>query len=285
MKNSYFGITGFMTRSEMTALNELLLRKIHEQTIQSKINDLGKKVMIGVLVNLKTLQGFIPSNPSRYPLIEDASSIFLNDDFFINTVHYNSDDWRNLSGQLCKIVETFENLHAIQLNLAWPSPEQIIHFKNQFPNVEIILQIGKGAFYEVGNSPRSLYARLSEYSKCIDHILFDMSGGGGNLIDVDDRLIKIIADLHIYLPNLLIGVAGGLCSSALIGEPYQSENVGNNANILTGNGINRLTEHLIKSGYGLRRLSIDAESRLRVDDSLYLPEVIKYLIASIATFS
>ncbi|MFA5870673.1 MAG: hypothetical protein WC842_02200 [Candidatus Paceibacterota bacterium] len=285
MTRSYFGVTGFMSQSEMIALNELLSRKVGETTIREKINSLNKKIMIGVLVNKNTLMGFLPSNPSRYPLIEDAASIFLNDDFFINTVHYNSDDWRILSGQLSKIVEIFKNIHAIQLNLAWPDPEHIIRFRNQFPNIEVILQIGKDAFYEVGNSPRSLYARLEEYSKCINHVLFDMSGGAGKLIDINDELIKIVADLHIYLPNLSIGIAGGLCSSALIGELYQLKTTEDKLDLFIGNGIDRLTEYLIRSGSGLDRLSIDAESKLRIDDSLYLPEVIKYLIASIAKFS
>ncbi|TSC52722.1 MAG: Uncharacterized protein LiPW41_92 [Parcubacteria group bacterium LiPW_41] len=285
MMRSYFGVTGFMSQSEMVALNELLSRKIGETTIREKIKSLNKKVMIGVLVNKNTLMGFLPSNPSRYPLIEDAKSIFISDDLFLNAVHYNSDDWRMLSQQLCKIAETFENLNAIQLNLAWPDSEHIIRFRDQFPNIEIILQVGSSAFYEVGNSPRSLYARLEEYSKCINHVLFDMSGGGGKLIDVNNELIKIVVDLHAKFPQMSIGIAGGLCSSALLGEQYQTKEPDGTTKSQVGDGINRLTECLSSSESDLSRLSLDAEAKLRIDDALYLPEVIKYLIASIATFS
>lgn len=262
----YFGVTGFVTHNEVEDFRAFLLKRINGKEIHNYIASLNRQIMIGVLMNRKTLGGYIPSNPSRYPLLEEVQKMFTSNELFLNTVHYNCDDWRDLTNQLCYIAE-ISNVNAIQLNLKWPYIESLKEFKEVCPHINIILQIGVGAYYEVGQSPTALYARIGEYAPYIDSILFDMSGGQGKLVDVNDNLIKIVHDLHTRFNGKIgVGIAGGLCAESV-------------PNLL------RITEHMKKTDFGLNNISTDAESLIRDgNDTLIIEEAIKYLLASYSLF-
>jgi len=262
----YIGITGFVSKEEMETFHRLftIVRK-NGQSIKDLINLTNHKIMVGVLVSNKTLSKETPDNQKRYPYIDDVREIFIDDDAYFNCTHFNSRDFENLFVHLSMLAQ-IPNINGIQLNICWPPAKILEQFKARFPDIKIILQIGKNAYEKVGESPRSLYLKLAEYSNSIDFILFDMSGGNGLLIDVSDTLIKILADIYEKMPNIGVGVAGGLSHDSVF-------------------AITRMLEVLKSLKHDPNKISIDAEGRLRdQNDLLVIGDALKYVLASCAVF-
>jgi|GEM_PF-721556 len=268
MKSSYFGITGFVSSEEMQKFLRALELKSNGKSIRQFVQELNRKIMIGILVSKRSLDGRGASNPWRYPDPQIIKDIFVDDPLFLNTIHYTSDDWQDLPEQLEKLVRLSPAINAIQLNMAWPDPDYIKIFKSRFPQIAIILQVGSRAYYEVGNSPTGIYTRLESYQDYIDFALIDMSGGNGQLISVNDALIKVVSDIYDrFSGKFLPAVAGGLNKNSVI-------------------ELLPLIKSFEKMNKPPNSISIDAEGQLRDgNDTLVLPEAIKYLIASYATFS
>lgn len=262
----YIGITGFISKEEMETFNRLFISERKEgQSIKDLIKLINHKIMIGVLVSHKTLLKELPDNQKRYPHIDDVRKIFIEDDVYFNCIHFNSKDFENLFIHLSMLTQ-IPHINGIQLNISWPPVKILRQFKSKFPEIKIILQIGERAYREVGESPRSLYSKLTEYSDSLDFILFDMSGGNGILIDTNDTLIKMVADLYQKMPNIGIGVAGGLSYDSI-------------------SALVRMFETLKSLNHDPNRISIDAEGRLRDEnDLIIIGSVLKYILASYALF-
>ena len=262
----YIGVTGFVSKEEMDTFNRLFIsERKGGQSIKNLIDSIHHKIMIGVLVSHKTLLKEMPDNQNRYPYIDNVREIFIDDDTYFNCVHFNSKDSENLFVHLSMLAQ-IPNINGIQLNICWPSAKILQQFKSRFPEIKIILQIGENAYKEVGESPRSLYSRLAEYSNAIDFILFDMSGGKGILIDVNDTLIKVVADLSQKMPEIGIGVAGGLSFDSVP-------------------ALVRMLDALKTLECNPNNISIDAEGRLRDEnDLLIIGSALKYILASYALF-
>lgn len=262
----YIGITGFVSKEEMETFHRLFtIERKGGKSIKNLIDSLQRKIMIGVLVSQKTLLKELPDNYNRYPHIDDVRKIFIDDDTYFNCIHFNSKDFDNLFVHLSMLAQ-IPNIHGIQLNICWPPPKILEQFKVQFPHIKLILQIGEDAYKEVEESPKSLYQELSKYSNSIDFVLFDMSGGNGILIQVDKVLIKIIVDVSQKMPDIGIGIAGGLSHDTIM-------------------VISEAFEALESFRYSPRKISIDAEGRLRgKNDLLIIGEALKYVLASCALF-
>ncbi len=217
---------------------------------------LDAKVMVGVLISDTTLGGKQNKHPYSFPKRENIAAIFSSHNIVLNLLHYNTHDITNLASQLIEAMKWGgPNCQGFQLNIAWPNPDELVEFRKHYPNVVIVLQIGKPAFEELNGDIGRLAQKLSiEYKELIDYVLFDMSGGVGVPLDIDlcqsyvSHLINL--NLHEWFG---IGVAGGLCS----------DNVTNLASLF--------------SIYP--KLCIDAQGKLRDDQGrLDLVEAYEYLL-------
>ncbi len=136
----------------------------------------------------------------------------------LNLLHYNTHDPSMLYPQLLKAMAYGgPNCHGFQLNVAWPDRDEIRALRMVYPDIVIVLQIGKQAFDVVHNDVGRLAQRLSIYYKdIIDYVLFDMSGGIGVPLDIElcrkylDYLTR--QNLHQYFG---LGVAGGLSANSV----------------------------------------------------------------------
>ncbi|MBI4437708.1 hypothetical protein HY631_02035 [Candidatus Uhrbacteria bacterium] len=238
----YIGVTGFVSREEVDAA---------VSTLDALPAWSDRRLMVGVLVNSKTLRGVRHARPFRYPLIERVAGLFHPHRRAVNLIHYATDDPQALSVQLEELVyRGGKHLDGFQLNQCWPDPRTIRLPKG----LRVVLQIGSHALSEVQKDPDLLSQRLSEYSGVVTDVLIDDSGGRG--IPMDARLANdYVRAIFLEHPQLGIGVAGGLCAQSL-----------------------RSLQALVNR---FPTLSVDAEGRLRTpEDHLDLEEMRRYIVVA-----
>ena len=145
------------------------------------------------------------------PRKENIANIFSSQETY-NCLHY-----ADCANQPClgeSIVEAVhwcgKYIHAIQLDMTWPDPAEIIDGINASrKKVEVILQIGKGSLAQASNDPREVVKRLEDYRNIVNRVLLDESVGRGLCMDVS-RLTQFVLEIRKNFPTLGIGVCGGL---------------------------------------------------------------------------
>lgn len=247
----YIGITGFMSREEVEAMNALMPE------------DCRHLLMVGILANQRTLHGEPQKRLNRNPKKIDIEKIFPNPSIHtsgnrttLNLIHYNTKDTSNLSYQLFQMM--CGGCDGFQLNIKWPSKWELINFLDCY-SMDIVLQVGGRALQELECSPQQLANKVMEYKGLVDYVLLDMSGGQGMPLDTD-ALRPHLEALRLAMPNLGLGVAGGLSAETL-----------------------HLVEPLIRD---FPDLSIDAENLLRdAEDRLNLEKAKAYLLGALEIFA
>lgn len=241
----YAGVTGFMHADEI------------EHAGRSFDAPRGCYLMAGVLMSSKTLKGEANKWPGRFPKREDVANIFRNYDPVYNTVHYNTDDGSTLDLQLEQVMEyAGPNLHGFQINHPWPNPVLLERFRQKYPQLSLILQVGHRALAEVDNSGANLARTLDHhYSGIVQYVLLDPSGGLGKELD-PEKMEEYLARIYDRgIPPFGVGIAGGLCRA---------------------NAFKILSPFFKKYA----RLSVDAEGKLRSpqpEDKLVEKHVSDYL--------
>lgn len=238
---SYIGVTGFMSRAEV---NEALAMVPQRST---------RRLMVGVLMNSKTLAGQQNKRSGRYPKKGVVADIFVNDPRTLNLIHYNTDYPETLLTQLVKITKLASpHIDGFQLNMAWPPISQLEDYWHAYPEKFLLLQVGDEAMTQVESMER-FTELIGAYLPMIDAILIDPSGGKGKPLDAVKGADYLRA-VREYYPTLGIGIAGGLGPETL-----------------------HLLNPLVKK---FPELSIDAESLLRTpkpEDALCLDAMQTYL--------
>lgn len=187
----------------------------------------NRKVMIGVMTHPLVLRDDTPV-PKKvvegirriFPSKEAMAGGFIDDPDVFNTVHYadlygpsgprKSGEAPDVSDNLELIVRHGgDNLHAIQLDLTWPSASELKKFRDIHPELAIVLQVGKYAFAEVENQPQEVINRLRGYGDAVDYALLDMSMGMGYEMQ-SSGLLPMLRTIQQELPEMGLAVAGGL---------------------------------------------------------------------------
>jgi len=199
MRTPYIGITGFMSHGEVTEVFSAF-------PVQPEYS-----LMVGVLASQKTLQGRTNKWPNRYPKVEEISSIFPLNLRALNLIHYNTKELDTLYDQLVKMTELGgPHFDGFQLNIAWPEPDILHRYRQDFQLSTIVLQMGAKALAMVDHFPELLADRVTaEYRGLIDYVLIDPSGGLGKPFDPEDvgRYIKALKEKET---GIGLGAAGGL---------------------------------------------------------------------------
>ncbi len=203
MNVPYISITDFMTPAQVrNVLNSITLLP-------------GTKLGVGVMMSYKTLNRIKTRFSEVFPPTDKVKDIFIDDPRVFNTLHYADyrgvDVYENLSAAC---LYSGDNLHAIQLDMTWPDPLEIRKFHTLFPDIKIILQIGRKAFDQVDNDYHKLIAKLAEYNEALDYVLLDKSMGKGKGLDAD-FMLPFLYMLNKERPDLGLVVAGGLGPNSL----------------------------------------------------------------------
>lgn len=257
----YIGVTGFMSRGEIITL----LDQIPTDFGINNDNRI-RKIMIGMLVSGKTIQGIPNKWPNRYPTPDVIPSIFVDDPRVINLVHFNTKETAPhlIMNELCKIEDAAgPHFHGFQLNMVWPKRSMIKNWflQNSHRHEKVIvLQVGDKAMAQFNHRPAEIAKRIKDYEGVIDYVLLDTSGGLGLPLD-PNFIIECLEEISkIGLFTVEVGVAGGLSSETVEAK---------------------LTP-IVKA---FPNISIDAEGRLRTkEDNLNTEEAVKYILDSDALF-
>lgn len=232
--NSYIGICDFENDSQVRDMLSVWSAK-----------DSSRRLMVGCMASYKSLNGLPTKWSEIWPAKESLSSIFIDDPRVMNCIHYADCEGIDILDNLEKAVaHSGPNLHAVQLDMIWPSPCEIEDFHRSCWDVSIVLQLNFEALCQVNNNEDKLLSKLDEYDGCLDYILLDLSGGKGIPLDAQ-ILLPYVRAISKSLPNIGVSVAGGLGPVKL-------------------NGLKPLLEEFPS-------LSFDAQSKLRQSGSAIDP--------------
>ncbi len=231
-RDRYFGVCDVISPEQARAMAD-------ELRLNRKNPD--RKIMIGVMTHPIVLDPDLPvpkkvreEVSKEFPTTEEIAGGFTDDPDVLNTIHYadlygpngpwkaeeSPDILKNL--ELC-VQYGGENLHAIQLDVTWPDSNELKKFKEKYPNIVIVLQIGKFAINAVNSEPEEVVNRLREYEESIDFALLDMSMGMGKDMEAGG-LLPLLRLIHTELPYLGLAVAGGLGPNSMdLLEPIAKE--------------------------------------------------------------
>ncbi len=186
-----------------------------------------RKLMIGVMTHPVVLNPDLPVPPivrkaitSSFPKPESLSRGFIDDPQVLNTIHYADlygPKGPRGAGEVANVRRNLElcvgyggkNLHAIQLDINWPKPDELREFRKRHPNISLVLQVGKYSLKACNNDPQKVVNRLREYGNSIDHVLLDMSMGQGRAM-TSGPLLPLLRSIRAELPYLGLAIAGGL---------------------------------------------------------------------------
>jgi len=230
----YIGVSGITSRREAAEL----LASVPGETA-------GRRLMIGVLANVRTLAGLDSERGrNRHPPVERIAEIFPDHPLALSCLHFYSHGEAPLAESLRKVVELAgPRLQAVQLNVAWPPPEALRELRSTHPGLALIFQVRAGA--EDESSPVQAAERVHDlYRGLLDAVLFDPSRGLGRLFD-PAAAGAFLGAMARADPDLGLGVAGGLCAETL---------------------------PLVRSlRMKFPQLSVDAEARLRDEEDRLVP--------------
>lgn len=223
---SYIGVTGFMSASELEA-------------VQVLFGPTGPMLMAGVLSGAKMLRGETNSRPGRYPTVGELRDILavLDPARGIGLVHFYTDEQRLLALQTKNVVRqggmressSRGRFHGFQYNLHWPDPRTLWDALDACRKlIEInqeeawrphnVLQLGPRA---LADSPSSVAAKLHKYFRegeptgfPFSYVLIDMSGGVGKELEWAraEEVVSALVPFTSSPYHLKLGVAGGLAA-------------------------------------------------------------------------
>ena len=224
-------------------------------------------LMVGLMMSHKTLTGLPTKWADVFPKKEAIKDIFINHPRVLNTIHYA--DYEVGDKRDTALAQTLEavvhyggkHLHAIQLDMIWPDPTELLAFRRQH-HLPIVLQVGADAMQLEGDDPLRVCERIKTYEDSIDCVLFDKSMGKGKGMDAA-LLTTYVRALSTACPSMRPAVGGGLGPQ---------------------------TMYLVPSLVGFfPDISIDAQGQLRPDGRLETPidwvRASSYLKQAIALFA
>jgi hypothetical protein len=258
-----------MSPLEISFAQDLFRELLEGRPAAREPGAVSPRLMVGILVSSKTINGVENRYPARYPKPQALPALFLEATHYstLNLAHYNTRTPENLLAECARVMDVAgAPLHGFQLNLCWPDPAAVYALRRRYPELHILLQVGAEAlrcYYRNGKGgaahydAKGLAAKVREYEG-IDGVLLDASDGQGRLLDPE--LMKSPVYELMNTDGLGIGVAGGLCAEAI---PLLK-------------GLAAVCPYL----------SIDAQGRLRSQDTdvLDLVEMEAYLRAAFTQF-
>ncbi len=170
----------------------------------------NRRLMIGVMMSYRTLKGLKTPWSQVWPPKEKLAEIFIKHPLAYNTLHYADYDGPTTGEDLLEAISFCgANLHAVQFDMIWPDPRMLDAIRQSQPRLDLILQVGRGAFNYVIGESEILFADLKHYRDIIDCVLLDCSMGKGRELDSD--LFKgYLKLLRRDRPDLAVAAAGGL---------------------------------------------------------------------------
>ncbi|MFA4954696.1 MAG: hypothetical protein WC641_05280 [Patescibacteria group bacterium] len=195
-----------------------------ENAIKKYTQPIRHKLMVGVVSLHETLNDLPSEWTDAVPKNGLIADIFIDHSLLLNTIHYVDLEGIDIFANLKKITELGgKYMHALQLDMVWPDPMLIKQYRNQFPQIQIILQVNTPAFELLNDLNEDLVRKIADYGSAIDCVLLDKSMGKG--LRMDNAFLRpLLKTIQEKLPNISLAVAGGLGPKSLnLVEPLTKE--------------------------------------------------------------
>lgn len=219
MLRPYIGITGFTHQRQVESVLDHFARLGF---------DSNHRLMVGVLVSHMSLTGQ-PMKPEwqfKYPAPEAVNDIFVDEPQTLNLIHYNSKE-PDLADQLERLMDLAPLAEGVQLNIAWPDPNEVARFKQLHPGKLVVLQVSTAALMKLGrglsgadpnraigdfdpgrlSDLRLAALAIANYFEWVDYFLPDLSGGVGK--NMDPLFMAAMVAGQMQLANAPLPVVGG----------------------------------------------------------------------------
>jgi len=203
----YTSITNFTSREQVDRMREAFLLAYAELNKE----ELKRKFGVGVMMSFTTLNGVPSIWHDIFPKEEQYPSIFSGaSEVEFLVLHYADFKNRAVEENLLKIPKICgPALHAIQLDMTWPEATALAKFREHYPEIKIILQVGKVALELAEHKVAEVVTRLGSYGEALDGVLLDQSMGHGDPLKSEMHL-PYLREISARLPNLSLVIAGGL---------------------------------------------------------------------------
>lgn len=212
----YVGICDFESAAQATAMAKVLAANGGA--------DAERRLMVGVMMSYKTLNGLPTKWAGVWPDKDELSSIFIPHHRALNTLHYADYDGIDVLMNLLRAAGYGGfDLDAVQLDMIWPPVDDIMTFSDARQDLRIILQVNSRSLEMAGDDPTRVVERLSAYNGALDCVLLDKSMGRGKGMDAQ-ALLPYLRAIRSGIPDLHLAVAGGLGPDTLhLVEPIVEE--------------------------------------------------------------
>jgi hypothetical protein len=238
----YVGITGFKTPIEVRQVADLY-------RTSGFVEGAPYAPMFGVLSSTKRLED-PDSEGARSPSVNQLRAVFSAvPSYALPVLHYHTQNRKMFGDELFELFGGGMKLYseglcqAVQLNIAWPSFQELDRVRRTLKRLQVVLQIN--AKMMRNSSLETLIWGTSAYNGLAEHVLIDASGGKGKPLD-SAYTGELLAGLSEEMPLACIGIAGGLS-----GQNLQE--------------VVSLLRKKVKKPF-----SVDAEGKLRTDDNALL---------------
>ena len=198
----YIGITDFVNREQVELVKDCIPRR------------LNRRIHVGAMTSYKVQHG-IPTRigwENIWLSEEGLHELFVDDKEVFNVIHYADYSEPNLT-KVEDLVEALRKsgpcVNGIQLDMVWPSIGLVRESSTMFPEISIILQVGKVALGQLKTKKESLLDRVISYEPFVEYFLIDFSMGKGIPFNPTEALMYI-EELIPYISQDRIVVAGGL---------------------------------------------------------------------------
>lgn len=203
VERPYIGVTG---------ISEIYEAEVIAQTFPQALPESSShQGMTGYLVSLHTLNGD-KEKVTKYPYINNLPDLLrVTRTASLNTIHYRTPERATLAEQVAKLFDK-SYIYAdglcqtLQLNIAWPDPDQIEKIKKIMPAMRFILALTPKIVLR--ESRFEIEDKLTDYRDIVDYVLIDPSGGIGEAFE-SNAVLPLYTSAKDIMRNQIVALGGG----------------------------------------------------------------------------
>lgn len=229
----YIGITGFKTLEEINSLST-----VFQQSLNKEYSGMYGFLISNTQLNKPSVES------SRNPALKNLKTLInAVPENMMPTLHYCSSlrslDLDNLT-RVLEYDDLYDSCKFLQINLDWPSVNDLGKLKERFPDLYIIQQLNPRH-----EDTANMLSSIEEYGELVDKLLIDPSLGAGIAYNAKES-VEIVNSINKNSENFTYVVCGGLSENTVYSRVKEMQSLLN---------VN---------------FSIDAEGRLRTQDRMSL---------------